>query len=102
MIKYLRAFLCLFILALSVHLTASAQNCTVNANGSHTVCPSDPIVLQGSYSGSTAVLPVWTQVSGPAVTVSSTTATGGSATATVTGQAPGGVYTFRLSSKCAD
>src|SRR6202012_2196900 len=75
----------------------------VNANGNHTICPSDPITLQGSYSGSTVTgFPIWSQVSGPAVTVSSTTASGGAATATVTGYAPGGVYTFRLTSKCAD
>src|SRR5580698_1371204 len=103
MIKYLRAFLCLFLLTLSAHFVASAQNCTVNANGNHTICPSDPITLQGSYSGSTVTgNPTWSQVGGPTVTVSSTTATGGAATATVTGYAPGGVYTFRLTSKCAD
>jgi len=85
-----------------MHFSASAQNCTVNANGDQTICPNQPFLLQGSYSGSTSVLPVWTQIGGPAITLSGTTASGGSATATVTGYSPGGVYKFRLSSKCVD
>lgn len=84
------------------HTAAKAQNCSINAGADREVCPGSPFVLSGSASGSFLNTAVWTQIAGPAVTVSSTTVGSGTASATVTGYAPGGIYTFRLSAKCTD
>lgn len=85
-----------------VQLSAKAQNCTINAGADREVCPGSPFILTGSASGNFLSSAVWTQISGPAVTVSTTNVSGGAATATVTGYAAGGSYTFRLTAKCTD
>jgi hypothetical protein len=100
--------ICLFVifLGLFIQFSASAQNCTINAGADRTICPGQPFILQGSYSGSVPATggnaPVWTQVSGPAVTLAATTNSGGASTAVVTGYSKGVNYTFRLLAKCTD
>lgn len=83
---------------------AFAQNCTVNAGIAQTICPGSDFILTGSASSNFAFKsdPKWTQISGPAVTLSSTTNSNKSATAKVTNYVKGVSYTFRLSSQCQD
>ncbi len=75
-----------------------AQNCTINAGVTTSICPNNKFILSGSSSGLVAVNPVWTQVSGPAVTIKDPQ----NLTTEVSGYAPGNTYKFRLSSKCTD
>ncbi|WP_207536154.1 PKD domain-containing protein [Desertivirga arenae] len=81
---------------------AKAQNCTINAGADRAICPGLPFELNGTATGNFASGAVWTQIAGPAVTVSTTTVSGGVAKATVTGYAQNVEYTFRLSAKCTD
>jgi len=78
---------------------ARAQNCTTNAGLDQTICVTQPLVLTGTpgnpQSSPSAYL--WTQVSGPAVTITTPTAT----STTVTGYTPGN-YVFQFSNKCID
>ena len=89
-------------LILFVQFSAKAQNCTINAGADRTICPGQPFTLTGSGTGFFTQQATWTQLAGPAVSVSTTTVSSGSATATVTGFTPGIDYTFRLSAKCTD
>ncbi|MBV8256134.1 MAG: hypothetical protein JO154_26300 [Chitinophaga sp.] len=75
-----------------------AQNCTINAGVTTSICPNNKFILSGSSSGLVAVNPVWTQVAGPAVTIKDPQ----NLTTEVTGYVPGNTYKFRLSSKCTD
>ncbi|SEW49612.1 hypothetical protein [Chitinophaga arvensicola] len=75
-----------------------AQNCTINAGVTTSVCPNDKFILSGSSSGLIAVNPIWSQISGPAVTIVHPE----NLTSEVTGYTPGNTYKFRLSAKCMD
>lgn len=77
---------------------ALAQNCTINAGVTTSVCPNNKFTLAGSSSGLIAVDPVWTQVGGPAVTIKEPK----NLTTEVLGYTPGNTYKFRLSAKCVD
>ncbi|RYE20574.1 MAG: hypothetical protein EOP51_17580, partial [Sphingobacteriales bacterium] len=104
MFKLLRYFLPLVFIFITCEIYA--QNCTINAGIDQTICPGTPFVLRGtsSSSGNLALqsAPVWTQIAGPAVTVSSTTNSGSNATATVSNFTTNVQYTFRLTAKCQD
>ncbi|NIG56426.1 hypothetical protein [Chitinophaga sp. Cy-1792] len=95
--EILRSFV-LTILCLSATNALFAQNCTINAGVTTSVCPNDKFMLSGSSSGRIAIQPVWSQVGGPAVTIK----TPNSLTSDVSGYAPGMTYKFRLSAKCED
>jgi len=85
--------------------TAQAQNCSVNAGINTTICPGQSFTLRGTATGlfdAPGSEPVWSQISGPSVTVSSTTFSGGEATAAISGYAVNVPYTFRLTGKCKD
>lgn len=80
-----------------------AQNCSLNAGTSKTICPGQPFILKGRATGLIKTDPKWSQVSGPAVTLGNTTAVGTSDfTATVTNFVVNGEYVFRLSGQCSD
>ncbi len=89
---------------LGIYSVTQAQNCTVNAGISTTVCPGSPFTLTGQASGlfTPGGTAVWSQVSGPSVTISPTTISGTAATATVSGFASDVSYVFRLTAKCTD
>ncbi len=78
----------------------NAQNCTVNAGVPQTICENEVLRLYGKASGafgSEGALTVWTQVSGPSVYIVSPN----SLETDVLGISAG-LYTFRLTSTCAD
>lgn len=102
MTKSLQTCFYAILLILFTQVSAFAQNCTINAGSDRTICPGTPFVLTGTAGGNFTSPPVWTQVSGPAVTVSTTTVNSGAATATVSGYSPDVSYTFRLTAKCTD
>lgn len=102
MSKFLRAHLLLIAFTFVLFSTAKAQNCTINAGINTTICPGNPFILTGEASGLFANTAVWTQVSGPSVTVSATNISGSAATATVSGYTSDINYTFRLTAKCTD
>ncbi len=85
-------------------INAQAQNCTVNAGIPTVICPGSPFVLNGQASGlfTAGGTAVWSQVSGPSVTISPTAIAGTAATATVTGFTSDVEYVFRLTAKCTD
>ncbi|MFB6456177.1 hypothetical protein ACE38W_12970 [Chitinophaga sp. Hz27] len=95
--EILRSFVLAF-LFLPVTNALFAQNCTINAGVTTSVCPNDKFILSGSSSGRIAINPVWSQVSGPAVTIK----TPNNLTSDVAGYAAGNSYKFRLSAKCED
>ena len=103
MSKLLR-YVLLVPLCLGIYFNAQAQNCTVNAGIATTICPGSPFVLNGQASslfasGGTAV---WSQVSGPSVTISPSAISGTAVTATVSGFTTDVNYVFRLTAKCTD
>ncbi|WP_113653334.1 DUF7507 domain-containing protein [Pedobacter namyangjuensis] len=104
MFKLLRYFLPLVFIFITGEIYA--QNCTINAGIDQTICPGTPFVLRGTSSSSGNLtlqsVPVWTQIAGPAVTVSPTTNSGSNATATVSNFTTNVQYTFRLTAKCQD
>lgn len=106
MFKHLRLLLPLFLFFISSQLYA--QNCTINAGVNQTICPGQPFALSGTASSTLALLgaPVWSQISGPTVTLSPTSlvTSGGTTTAkaTVTNFSTNTPYTFRLTGKCQD
>lgn len=102
MIKILRFYLFLISLFVFSALGAYGQNCTVNAGVNTTICPGGEFKLLGEFSGLISTNPVWTQLSGPSVTLSATTIAGSKATAIVTGYATDVNYVFRISAKCTD
>lgn len=103
MSKLLR-YVLLVPLWLGFYINAQAQNCTVNAGINTTVCPGSPFVLNGQASGlfASGGTAVWSQVSGPSVTISSSTIVGTAVTATVSGFTSDVNYVFRLTAKCTD
>lgn len=76
----------------------SAQNCSVNAGISETICENAPYNLLGSFSGNLQNNPVWSQVSGPSVILDDPA----NLNSPVTGLKGGNVYTFRLTANCTD
>ena len=102
MIKILRYYLLIFGFIMLTAVGVYAQNCSVNAGINTTICPGNEFKLQGEFSGLIATSPIWTQLSGPSVTVSSTTIAGSNATAIVTGFATNVNYVFRITAKCTD
>lgn len=78
--------------------SANAQNCTINAGVDTKVCPGTTFVLQGTSSGLISVNPKWSQISGPAVTITNPS----SLNTTVTGYSDNAVYKFRLTATCVD
>lgn len=95
---YLKTF-CLVFSVLLGSQYAKAQNCTTNAGLDQTICVTQPLVLTGTPGNPQASTPAyqWTQISGPAATITTPTAT----TTTVTGFTPGN-YVFQFSNKCID
>ncbi|OKS87531.1 Ig-like domain-containing protein [Mucilaginibacter polytrichastri] len=102
MIKLLRFYFPAILLVLLVHLSAFAQNCTINAGADRTICPGSTFVLNGNATGLLTQQATWTQIAGQPVTISATTVNGGTASATVTGYTVGQSYSFRLSATCTD
>ncbi len=102
MVNFLRLCLTSFLFILFAQFSASAQNCTINAGVNETICSGQPFTLVGSATGLFSEPATWTQIGGPAVTISASTITAGQVTATVTGFSPGVAYTFRLIAKCTD
>ena len=89
-------FLCVFFFLVTGRI--SAQNCTVNADVDQTICAASTMTLVGQANGSLTGTILWSQVSGPSVTILSPN----SLTTTVTDFAPGNIYRFRLSTTCED
>jgi gliding motility-associated-like protein/uncharacterized repeat protein (TIGR01451 family) len=106
MVKHLRILLSLFLILICNQIYA--QNCTINAGVNQTVCPGQPFILSGTASSSLVLQgnPVWTQIAGPAITLSATTNVKSgettTATATVTNFSTNVPYTFRITGKCQD
>ncbi|WP_348713677.1 beta strand repeat-containing protein, partial [Tenacibaculum sp. 190524A05c] len=76
---------------------AKAQNCSVNAGASGSICEGAAFVLDGSGDAN-VVSTVWTQVSGPTVGISDPTIY----KPTITGATGGNTYIFRLTATCTD
>ena len=76
---------------------AFAQNCSVNAGTATTICPGELFNLKATSTGGASSI-VWSQVGGPAVTITPTIA----GEAKITNYIPGGVYRFRATTKCTD
>lgn len=102
MIKLLRFYFPAILLAFIMHVSAYAQNCTINAGADRTICPGSAFILTGNATGLLTQQATWTQIAGQPVTVSATTVSNGTVTATVTGYTVGQSYTFRLSATCTD
>lgn len=87
----------LFIFVIS---SISAQNCTVNAGVDRQICINQSMNLVGFRNGllKPATGTLWTQISGPSVTITNPNNT----VTTVTGFSVGNTYTFRLSATCRD
>lgn len=86
---------CLFIVIAAV---SRAQNCTLNAGVTTSLCPYDTFKLAGASSGLIKVNAKWTQTGGPTVNITDPT----SLTSTITGYAAGTTYQFRLTATCTD
>ncbi len=100
--KFLRVVLSGLFFVFVVQFSAYAQNCTINAGVNRIICPPEPFALSGTATGLFTDKATWTQIAGPAVTVSATTQSGSTALATVTGFTKNIAYTFRLTAKCGD
>jgi len=98
-VTILALFCCLF-----ATFNATAQNCTVNSGVPETICPGQLFVLKGKASGlfASGGNAVWSQVSGPAVTLGTPVIIGQDIQVNVTGYAPGNTYVFKLSARCTD
>ncbi len=85
------------VLFLSITSGTIAQNCTVNAGVDKTVCPGEPLILEGNIGGN--FVPntlLWTQVSGPnTATISNATSISPSVTGVIAG-----TYVFQIQSTC--
>ncbi|SNY95439.1 gliding motility-associated C-terminal domain-containing protein [Flagellimonas pacifica] len=92
-------FFLFFLFLLASFQVSYAQNCSVNAGVSETICENDgTFTLSGSSAGLVQSAPTWSQVGGPSVIINdpSNLNTG------VTGLVGGNTYTFRLSATCTD
>ena len=76
-----------------------AQNCSINAGISSTICINDTLVLNGARSGlfSNGATSVWTQTSGPSVIINTPKTLISRVNIFVAG-----IYKFKLSIKCKD
>ncbi len=92
-----RLFASIFLLVLNASLYA--QNCSINAGLSNTICQNETLTLNGTRSGLFAPGAVvnWSQVSGPSVIIHSPD----KLISNVSGYVAGN-YVFRLSIKCRD
>ncbi|WP_264551163.1 PKD domain-containing protein [Flavobacterium sp. N2038] len=92
----------LFVLIFIFFLTTTklnAQNCTVNAGVLNvTICETDALVLTGNNPSPIIGTVLWTQISGPAVTINSPN----SSSTTISGYTGGNTYIFRYSATCGD
>jgi len=96
----------IFLICLLIVFTAFtgrlyAQNCSVNAGITQTVCADEPIFLQGNASGAYpegGSSAKWSQVGGPKVTIVDPE----DLNTEITNVVPGNTYTFRLSDRCED
>ncbi len=93
-LRYIVSF-CFILCAISI---AEAQNCTVNAGVTQTICENDVFNLSGSTTGLVASGPVWSQVAGPSVQIMDPT----DPNTQVNGMSGGNNYTFRLTATCDD
>jgi gliding motility-associated-like protein len=83
-----------------VYTEVNAQNCSVNAGISQTVCANQQLFLQGSYTPpiKTGEQVLWKQIAGPAATIVDPT----KLNTEVKNLLPGNNYTFRIYTTCAD
>ncbi|MCX6263126.1 MAG: hypothetical protein NTZ47_01105, partial [Bacteroidetes bacterium] len=92
----------LFILFISQPVLG--QNCSVNAGVDEFICKSQPFVLKGEANG--LFFPggnaIWTQLSGPSVSLGNQVVTGNSIRVNVNAFSQGQVYEFRITARCAD
>ncbi|WP_433830070.1 PKD domain-containing protein [Flavobacterium anhuiense] len=87
------------LLILLATFQTNAQNCSVNAGVLNiTICATDALVLEGNSPTPISGTVHWTQISGPAVTITSPT----SPSTTVSGYTGGNTYIFRYSATCSD
>jgi gliding motility-associated-like protein len=80
------------------------QNCSVNAGVDEFICKGQPFILKGEanglfFPGGSAI---WTQLSGPSVSLGNQVVTGNSIRVNVNAFSQGQVYEFRISARCAD
>ncbi len=97
--KHIKLIL-IFLLFSAASYTADAQNCTVNAGVPQSICADQTLTLSGSTGGLIAINAVWTQVSGPAVSIVNPNAlvTNVTGTSTLGGQ----VLVFKITATCED
>ncbi len=97
--KQLKSILIILLFG-GVSFTANAQNCTVNAGVPQSICADETLTLSGSTGGLIAINAVWSQVSGPAVTIANPNAlvTNVTGTSTLGGQ----VLVFKITATCDD
>ena len=88
-------FLALFAV-LFFDTNAYAQDCSVNAGTSRSLCANDPLTLNGVVGGN-IVSHTWTQIAGPSVVIQNPN----NAVTPVLGIVGGNSYTFRISGVCA-
>ncbi|PKB18980.1 gliding motility-associated C-terminal domain-containing protein [Flavobacterium sp. 5] len=94
--KKLLWILLLFLLSF---ITVNAQNCVVNAGVlNETICATDSMRLIGNTPSPINGSVLWSQISGPSVTITSPNST----TTTVSGYTGGNTYVFRYSATCGD
>ena len=77
-----------------------AQDCTVNAGVDQNLCEATNTFLNGNISGNFSVDPLWTQVSGPIVTIVDPTDPNGDTE--ITGLTHPEIYSFEISLLCDD
>ena len=75
---------------------AYAQNCSVNAGTSRSLCANDPLTLTGGVGGNIVSFK-WTQIAGPSVVIQNPN----NAVTPVLGIVGGNSYTFRISGVCS-
>ncbi|MEO0312265.1 MAG: hypothetical protein RIQ89_1922, partial [Bacteroidota bacterium] len=99
MCKYILRFASSLLVFLTGFLSASSQNCTVNAGVDTTVCANAVFTITGSTAGLFAANPnyYWVQLSGPPATIVSPNAQ----TTQILGLA-GGVGVFQFQATCQD
>ncbi len=88
------------LLLLAASLSASAQNCTVNAGVPELLCRSKQVALNGTVSGLYNPSSInWSQISGPSLGINYP---GSISTNTIGLTTSGSVYSFRLTATCQD
>ncbi len=97
--KHIKIIL-IFLLFSAVSYSVNAQNCTVNAGVPQSICADEILTLSGSNGGLIAINAVWSQVSGPAVTIVNPSAlvTNVTGTSTLGGQ----MLVFKITATCDD